>query len=134
MGMFGLMKNVGSTVLHSNQPINNLRTVAKDTWKSQMDDRILGNTKIADKLGYKVEGTGPEKKLLDKNGNQAKISNTDRLKAMYKNDDGSWNKTAIGGTIAGGYMGVSAAGRIASGGGLYRDSDGNFDVIGVPLI
>ena len=40
----------------------------------------------------------------------------------------------IGGTIAGAYMGVSAAGRIATGGGLYKDSDGNTDIIGVPFI
>jgi hypothetical protein len=32
------------------------------------------------------------------------------------------------------YMGVAAAGRILSGGGLYRDRTGRFNVIGVPFI
>lgn len=36
--------------------------------------------------------------------------------------------------IAGSYIGVSAAGRVASGGGVYKDSSGNTDVIGIPLI
>jgi hypothetical protein len=32
------------------------------------------------------------------------------------------------------YMGVMAAGRIASGGGLYRDRSGRFNAIGVPFV
>lgn len=36
--------------------------------------------------------------------------------------------------IAGGYLGVSAGARILSGGGLYRDKNGNANLIGVPFI
>ena len=36
--------------------------------------------------------------------------------------------------IFGGMLGVSAAGRIASGGGIYKDSNGNTDIIGIPFI
>lgn len=130
MGMLGLMKNVGSTVLHSNRPIKEIGEATKAAFKDTTDARIYKNEKLANKLGYKMK----DGRLVKENGDPAIISNKDRLESMYRNDDGSWNKTAIGGTIAGGYMGVSAAGRVASGGGLYRDSDGNFDVIGVPLI
>lgn len=130
MGMFGLMKNVGSTVLHSNQPIKKIGEATKAAFKDTTDARIYKNEKLANKLGYEMK----DGRLVKENGDPAIISNKDRLESMYRNDDGSWNKTAIGGTIAGGYMGVSAAGRVASGGGLYRDSDGNFDLIGIPFI
>lgn len=130
MGMLGLIKNVGSTVLHSNQPIKKIGEATKAAFKDMTDARIYKNEKLANKLGYEMK----DGRLVKENGDPAIISNKDRLESMYRNDDGSWNKTAIGGTIAGGYMGVSAAGRVASGGGLYRDSDGNFDLIGIPFI
>lgn len=45
---------------------------------------------------------------------------------------------AIGGysakKIAGSYLGVSAAARVASGGGVYKDNNGNTDLIGIPFI
>lgn len=36
--------------------------------------------------------------------------------------------------IAGTYVGVSAAGRIATGGGVLKDKNGNTNVIGIPFI
>lgn len=44
--------------------------------------------------------------------------------------DGGWNI----GKIAGSYIGVSAAARIASGGGIYKDRNGNANLIGVPFV
>jgi hypothetical protein len=38
------------------------------------------------------------------------------------------------GKIAGSYLGVSAAGRVLSGGGVYKDSNGNTNLIGVPFV
>jgi len=38
------------------------------------------------------------------------------------------------GKIAGAYIGTAALGRIASGGGLYRDKAGNTNLIGVPFV
>ena len=37
------------------------------------------------------------------------------------------------GKIAGSYIGVSAAARVASGGGLYKDRNGNTNIAGVPF-
>lgn len=48
----------------------------------------------------------------------------------HKNDDGTFNARRIGGT----FMTVSAAARIASGGGVYKDRYGNPNLIGVPFI
>lgn len=92
--------------------------------RSHVDRRIMGSQDIRNKLR---SGNGSIASSAD-------ITDTDRLKSLYYNKDGSYNKTMIGGTLAGGYMGISAAGRIASGGGLYRDSEGNFDVIGIPVV
>lgn len=60
----------------------------------------------------------------------------DGIKAAHRGDPNAFD--TFGGysarKIAGSYMGVSAAGRIATGGGLHKDKDGNTDIIGVPLI
>lgn len=37
-------------------------------------------------------------------------------------------------SIAGSFIGASAAYRVASGGGLYKDKNGNANIIGVPFI
>lgn len=36
--------------------------------------------------------------------------------------------------VAGAFVGASALGRLASGGGIYKDADGNTDIIGIPFI
>ena len=51
------------------------------------------------------------------------------IKSTFKNGD-KWNV----GKIAGSAIGASAVGRIASGGGIYRDKDGNTNIIGVPFV
>ena len=41
-----------------------------------------------------------------------------------------WNH----GKIAGSFIGAAAVGRIASGGGVYKDGNGNTNLIGVPFV
>lgn len=96
----------GKSILSSNEPINALR--------STIDARITANPKIGEKLGIK----------------DGKISDWARAKSVFKNDDGSYSPARI----AGAYMGVSSVGRIATGGGIFNDSNGNPDLIGVPFI
>lgn len=66
------------------------------------------------------------------------LSNWQTIKAMHLKDNGKINWKRVTGTGAAvgavGYGIPATVGRIASGGGLYRDSDGKFDVIGVPII
>lgn len=38
------------------------------------------------------------------------------------------------GKIAGSYLGVATAGRLLSGGGVYRDGSGNTNLVGVPFV
>ena len=51
-------------------------------------------------------------------------------KSVYQDDAGKW----MYGNIAGSYIAASAATRIATGGGIYRDGQGNNDIIGIPGI
>lgn len=46
--------------------------------------------------------------------------------------DDEWRLS--GKKVAAGFIGASAFGRLASGGGIYKDADGNTDIIGVPFI
>ena len=38
------------------------------------------------------------------------------------------------GKIAGSYIGVAAAGRALSGGGVYKDGNGNTNLVGIPFV
>lgn len=108
-----------------------------NTVRQSVDRRANDFSKEAkEQLGFKntknITLFNKDPGLVKTNGEQ--YGDLDRIKSLYHNKDGSYNKTAIAGTIAGSYIGVASAGRIASGGGLYRDSDGNFDLMGIPLI
>lgn len=75
------------------------------------------------------------KQFGEKNMGEA-FSNTESAKAMQKElddffDNAQYDKLRTG--LAAVTVG-STAYRVASGGGLYRDSDGNFNIIGVPGI
>ena len=50
--------------------------------------------------------------------------------AAFKNKDGSMNV----GRVAGAVVTAGVAGRVATGGGLYRDREGSFNIPGIPLI
>ena len=55
---------------------------------------------------------------------------TDAVKGAYTHANGNVNWKAVTGT----YVGAAAAGRVISGGGLYRDSTGNVNAPIVPFI
>ena len=78
MDMLGLMKNVGSTVLHSNRPIKEIGAATKAAFKDTTDARIYKNEKLANKLGYEMK----DGRLVKENGDPAIISNNDRLESM----------------------------------------------------
>lgn len=52
---------------------------------------------------------------------------------MNKGKEGEeWSLS--GRRVAAGFVGASSIGRLASGGGIYKDADGNTDIIGIPFI
>ena len=52
------------------------------------------------------------------------------IKNAYTTAEGGLNYSAIAGT----YIGGSLVGRVATGGGVYRDSTGNVNVPGIPFL
>ena len=98
------VKDVGKT-LHSNEAIN----------------------KIGKNMGGSIEVGA---RLMGKGGYKKADGITDALSKTFKNGEGSLNY----GKIAGSYIGVSAAARVATGGGLYKDRNGNTNIAGVPFI
>lgn len=76
------------------------------------------------------------KTILGRDGLAHKILNGGDEAAWYKMKFGEGeNEYRISGAkAAAGFMGASSAFRLASGGGIYRDKDGNTDIIGIPFI
>lgn len=52
------------------------------------------------------------------------------ISQAHRHADGTINA----GAVAGSYLGVSTAGRVASGGGVHKDRHGRSNIIGVPFI
>lgn len=101
--------------------INKLAHVAND-W-------LLGGAKAvrsAAKQEFVHPVTGATEKMFTK---------TEALKEGFK---ARGDELSIGGysakKLAGSYIAASGAARIATGGGVYRDSSGNADIIGIPFI
>lgn len=101
----------GKKILKSNEPIN------------KIGEFLLGE------VNSKGVNTGIRGTLKNMTGDNAK-GFVDAAKDAYTHADGKLNYKAIAGT----YVGVSLAGRVASGGGLYRDSNGNVNAPGVPFV
>ena len=76
--------------------------------------------------------------------NEGKVALSDALKEGFKADKGSWDAITMGEKgkeyyLSGSAIGLGAAGlgigyRFLSGGGAYRDKNGNTDLAGVPFV
>lgn len=68
-------------------------------------------------------------------GPYKKMGTWDAIKEGHK---AVGDEMSIGGygvkRMAGSYIAASSAARVVSGGGLYKDRDGNTDIIGLPII
>lgn len=100
------------------------------------------NTNSA-KLGYQLMDTAPLKgiassaRIYNNSANAGKkVKLTDAIKKGHRKIDANGNlmKEYDKGKIAGTVFSVGVAGRIATGGGLYRDRYGNVNLPGVPFI
>lgn len=131
-------------MLLSNQAINKLSGVANDWILGGVRDAYQAYTKgvmrksQGSATGVKAAGAGFE--MLDEGAHAAtsqrvRLSAADALREGFRARDG---ELAISGysakRLAGTYIGASAAGRLLSGGGVYKDKDGSTDLIGLPLI
>lgn len=85
----------------------------------EMAGRVLGKDKMGIKEAAIKTFAKNSDKILDSSG-----------KIIKDAEKANWNY----GKIAGSYIGVSAAARVATGGGLYKDKNGNTNIAGVPFI
>ena len=90
------------------------------TFMNKMGDAALG--------GYREGYKGAQAAL--KGGAGYKDAVKQGLNAGFKNADGTLNT----GRVAGAVVTAGVVGRVASGGGLYKDRYGNTNLIGVPFI
>ena len=93
---------------------------------------------FAGKVGKWLDSNQAINGLADTYGNlfgKGKIEGEDFFTAIKRaHTKGNLGKELSFGRIAGSAVGVGAAARIATGGGLYKDKNGNTDVIGIPFI
>lgn len=92
----------------------------------------LGTSVISDSMNTTADAI----KIARENGFKKAWDDVYHIKSI--DDKGkeisNLNYGAIAETAATGWIGASTIGRVATGGGLYRDADGNTDIIGIPFI
>lgn len=59
---------------------------------------------------------------------------TDALSSTFKHKGGTKDGQLNVGKIAGSYLGAAAAGRVVTGGGVYKDGQGRTNLVGVPFV
>jgi len=128
------VRNLGATRLVGNGVINSVKEFFKR--EATAAGAIWDSGKALETARY-TNGSQAFRDAVGEVGEKG-LSNWQTLKSMHLKDNGkvNWGKVAKTGAIGGavGYGIPATVGRIASGGGLYRDSDGKFDIIGVPII
>ena len=116
-------KTVGTNAANNMRQINNInRNVgtrigsSRSTFGTRLGDNLVG--------GYRDTVKGMRGKDLS-------VANVKTAaNAAFRNKDGSMNV----GRVAGAVVTAGVAGRVATGGGLYRDRNGSFNVPGIPLL
>lgn len=125
-GLDKFLGDVGNNILHSNKAINgfsDLPGVIGNAFKDALNHRIAvnGNEKLLEKLG--VDPTKP-----------GSITNMQRAKSLFYHRNGDLALGRIAGVGFGGAGIASGAYSMVANGSPVRDSNGDFDVPGIPLI
>lgn len=122
-----------------------LSKVGKNVKKAINGEKILHtNEKIISKAAYGALNNGfgaaeTVNRMLNKQGFSEALTRTfandaDKLfDSAGKRIAGSKANLNYG-KIAGSYIGASAAARVVTGGGLYKDKNGNSNIAGIPFI
>lgn len=127
--------NIGTNMLHfANEVFSGLKgsqikTVISDVQKGT---KIAEASANAGSLGYRVGnflGGGTRRSIQNYKAAGKQASVTKAIKDAHM-----VNGKIDGKAVAGTAIGASIVGRVATGGGLYRDKDGNVNIPGVPFI
>ena len=115
-------KTIASKSGQNMRQINNVNRIgrrigdARNTFGTRLGDNLVG--------GYRDTVKGMKGKDLSVANVKTAAS------AAFKNKDGSMNV----GRVAGAVVTAGVAGRVATGGGLYRDRNGSFNIPGIPIL
>ena len=125
-GLEKFLDTATNNILHSNKAINgfsDLPGAVVNAFKDALNQRIMknGNEKLLEKLG--VDPTKP-----------GSITNMQRAKSLFYHRDGNLALGRIAGVGFGGAGIASGAYSMVANGSPVRDSNGDFDVPGIPLI
>ena len=100
----------GETILNSNRSINKVESIANNfTGAIEYGGRVLNN-----------EGFG---QAFKKTFGEEIINDAGEKAMRWKNKK-----------IAGSFLGAAVAGRVLTGGGLYKDGNGNTNIVGLPFV
>lgn len=132
-GVENTLKASGKEILNKRYNAVNSKKVSNKV-KNKALDKVIGNAVAKNKLGYQIGdmvGGG------FRDASRVFKSTKDMKQAVAagfttKGKDGK--RVANIGRIAGAGFGVSVAGRVVSGGGLYRDRYGRVNAPGIPFI
>ena len=89
---------------------------------------LLHSNKAINSIGeFGINGLKDNLKFIDSALNNGSLKHA--AKEVFQ-ENGKWS----GKKIAGAYITGAAGLRLASGGGLYKDREGNTDIVGIPFI
>ena len=107
---------------------NNRQAVYNAMSKTGSGRQFLLDNNVTDFEGFTEE-------MMAKFGKtDAKLSAMDMIRLSHTNADGTYSASKIAASAAGSYVTGAAGYRVLSGGGLYKDADGNTNIIGIPGI
>ena len=107
---------------------NNKQAVYNVMSKTNAGRKFLADNNVADFEGFTDDLMQKFEKA------DVKLGAMDMIRLSHTNADGTYSMGKMAATAAGTYVTGASAFRLASGGGIYKDKDGNTDIIGIPGI
>lgn len=111
---------------------NEVKTAMKNYTLADAFESVSRSSGAANPTSIETVFNGPNslaRRLFESSHEGARWDNI----VMNKGKEGEqWSLS--GRRVAAGFVGASSLGRLASGGGIYKDADGNTDIIGIPFI
>lgn len=120
-----------NAALKNSSKVNRVKNITTKSMPKISKQKSIAKPSLGQKAGNFVGG-GIRDTYLNMNKKDMKFK--DAIKSAHYVSDGKNGKRLSKTKVAGTFIGASAAGRIATGGGVMKDKNGNTNVIGIPFI
>ena len=120
-----------NAALKGSNKLNRIKDISPKSMPKLSKQKSMAKPSVGQKAGNFVGG-GIRDTYLNMNKNDMKLK--DAIKSAHSVSDGKGGQRLSKTKMAGTFVGASAAGRIATGGGVMKDKNGNTNVIGIPFI